>query len=62
MGALILYIVLAVGDVALGVFDIFKGYYRFSVVWFLLAAYFVYRASGAYKRLRSGGGDNGQDR
>lgn len=62
MGALILYIVLAVVDVVLGVFDIFKGYYLFSVVWFLLAAYFVYRASGAYKKLKSGGGDSSQDR
>ena len=61
MGALILYIVLAAVDVVLGVFDIFKGYHLFSVVWFLLAAYFVYRASGAYKRLRSGG-DSSQDR
>jgi len=62
MGRMILYIILVILDLFFCIFDIFKGYYLFSAVWALLAAYFAYRASGAYKRLRSGGGDNGQDR
>lgn len=49
MGRLILYVILVIADVFFCIFDIFKGYYLFSLVWALLAAYFVYQTAKAWK-------------
>ena len=52
MGSLILYIIVAILDVFFCIFDIFKGYYLFSLIWALLAAYFVYLSVKAWKKLK----------
>lgn len=52
MGSLILYIIVAILDVFFCIFDIFKGYYVFSLIWALLAAYFVYLSVKAWKKMK----------
>ena len=58
MGRLIVYIILVIADIFFCVFDIFKGYYLFSVIWALLAAYFVYLSVSTYRKLRFGDSGN----
>ena len=49
-----------IADIFFCVFDIFKGYYLFSVIWALLAAYFVYLSVSTFRKLRSG--DTGENK
>ena len=60
MGRLIVYIIVVIADIFFCVFDIFKGYYLFSVIWGLLAAYFVYLSVSTLRKLRAG--DAGEDK
>lgn len=60
MGRLIVYVIVVIADIFFCVFDIFKGYYLFSVIWALLAAYFVYLSVSTFRKLRSG--DTGEDK
>lgn len=60
MGRLIVYIILVIVDLFFCVFDIFKGYYLFSAIWALLAAYFVYLSVNTVRKRRGGG--TGDDR
>ena len=55
MGRVIVYVIVVIADIFFCVFDIFKGYYLFSVIWALLAAYFVYLSVNTVRKLRSGG-------
>ena len=54
MGRLIVYIILVIADIFFCVFDIFKGYYLFSVIWALLAACLAYLAVSTCRKLRPG--------
>lgn len=55
MGRVIVYVIVVIADIFFCVFDIFKGYYLFSVIWALLAAYFVYLSVSTVRKLRAGG-------
>ncbi len=55
MGRVIVYVIVVIADIFFCAFDIFKGYYLFSVIWALLAAYFVYLSVSTVRKLRAGG-------